>query len=215
MRVLLCAPLDADAENWRQVLRSAPDIVSVTGVTDTLEFAPHEVAEVKTVAVVHRSAGRKAIEGLAASVRESRGGVIVFGEGVEAVAESLFALDAGAYGYIGADRPVEQFVTAIRAVAGGYVFMPAGQLNFLADRIADLPTVKRDLVNSRKLTRREFDVLGGMARGHSNAEIGRNLFISESTVRTHVLAILRKLGARNRTEAVLLAGGAGIRPNTK
>lgn len=207
VRVLLYAPLDADTGNWHRVRRFAPDIVSV--IRAPLASPREEGGELRTVALIHRSSGREAIEAAATSVGGS-GGVIVVGDEAETVDETVAALAAGAHGYLGTSRPVEQFVTAIRAVAAGYLFAPVSHLPSIAKRVLDVAPEGRPQAEASELTRRELDVLTTMARGYSNAEIGKHLFISESTVRSHVLAILRKFGARNRTEAVILANQRGI-----
>lgn len=212
---LILFDLDADADNWKRVRQPAPDIASVTCAPRDFDPVRHLDGEAKTVALIHRVAGYATIRKTAVTIRECGGGVIVVGEGAETVQDTVSALSAGAHGYVGSNRPVEQLIVAIRAVAADYLFAPVEQLPSIAEKTLIFPSHKHPALEGNELTQREFDVLSNMARGDSNAEIGKTLFISESTVRTHVLAILRKFGARNRTEAVVLASQKGIRLNER
>ncbi len=117
--------------------------------------------------------------------------------------EAADVLAAGATGVVTRDVSPERIVEAVRCVATGQsVLDPAIAERMLADREV---AASRDM-----LSEREAEVLGLMARGLSNKEIGRALWIGESTVKTHVCHILRKLGAADRTQAVLAAVRAGL-----
>ena len=122
------------------------------------------------------------------------------------------ALRAGASGFLLKDVPPEQLVAGIRAVASGdallapsitrrvieeYVRRPAGPARTPPPQLAEL-------------TAREVEVLKLIARGLSNAEIAKTLFLSETTVKTHVAHVLRKLDVRDRVQAVVLAYDSGI-----
>jgi DNA-binding NarL/FixJ family response regulator len=72
------------------------------------------------------------------------------------------------------------------------------------------PVISPAVIQSRPLTDREIQVVIGMAMGKSNAEIGRRLFLSEDTIKTHARKMFRKLGARDRAHAVSLAYQRGI-----
>lgn len=65
-------------------------------------------------------------------------------------------------------------------------------------------------VHDKLLTKRELEVLGGMSRGRSNSEIGRELFLSEDTIKTHARRLFRKLGAHDRAQAVALGFRLGL-----
>ena len=121
----------------------------------------------------------------------------------ETDADILRAVEAGATGYLLKDTPRDQLVAGVRAAARG--------------ESALSPTVARRLVqqlrgDDSRLTPRELEVLAGVARGLSNAAIGRELFITEATVKTHLLRAFGKLGVDDRTRAVTVAMERGILP---
>jgi DNA-binding NarL/FixJ family response regulator len=119
------------------------------------------------------------------------------------------ALRAGASGFLLKDAPEERLTTAIRVVAdGGSLFAPSVTRRLIeefAGRAAPPAPPRLDA-----LTPREHEVLVLVARGLSNAEIGRQLFVTENTVKTHVARVLTKLGLRDRVQAVVLAYESGL-----
>ena len=118
------------------------------------------------------------------------------------------AIRAGALGYLLKDSSPDELFHAIREVAQGNLSLPPQVAMKL---IQDLQKPKLDrLPPETALTERELDVLRGIARGLSNQEIGRQLIISEATVRSHVSSLLSKLGVTNRTQAALYAVEAGL-----
>jgi len=126
--------------------------------------------------------------------------------------EPLYAaLRAGASGFLLKDVRPADLVEAIRVVAGGDALLAPTATRRLLDRflVTDVtpaaPTGSLD-----RLTEREREVLTLIARGASNAEIAERLVVSETTVKTHVSAILRKLEVRDRVRAVVLAYDLGL-----
>jgi DNA-binding NarL/FixJ family response regulator len=119
------------------------------------------------------------------------------------------ALRAGASGFVLKDEPPEQLLAAIRIVAEGDALLSPAVTRRVIERFTKLsrpaPPPKLD-----ELTERERDVLRLVARGLSNAEIGQELYISETTVKTHVTHILQKLDLRDRVQAVVLAYQTGV-----
>jgi DNA-binding NarL/FixJ family response regulator len=119
------------------------------------------------------------------------------------------ALGAGASGFVLKDDPPEQLIAAIRTVAAGDALLSPAVTKRVIKRFARLPRPAPPAALA-ELTAREHDVFCLIARGLSNAEIARELYISEGTVKTHVTHLLQKLGLRDRVQAVVLAHRTGI-----
>jgi DNA-binding NarL/FixJ family response regulator len=119
------------------------------------------------------------------------------------------ALRAGASGFVLKDDPPEQLISAVRTVAGGNALLSPEITKHVIKQFARIPrpTPPKEV---EELTAREQDILRLIATGLSNAEIGQQLYISETTVKTHVTHILQKLGLRDRVQAVVLAYQTGI-----
>jgi DNA-binding NarL/FixJ family response regulator len=118
-------------------------------------------------------------------------------------------LRAGASGFVLKDDPPEQLIAAIRTVAAGDALLSPAVTKRVIERFARSarPDPPKGL---DELTAREREILRLIATGLSNAEIGRELFISDTTVKTHVTHILQKLGLRDRVQAVVLAYQSAI-----
>jgi DNA-binding NarL/FixJ family response regulator len=122
------------------------------------------------------------------------------------------ALRAGAAGFLAKDVPAEDLISAIRSVASGEAVVAPRILRRLLEKFVDrLPEPDGATPASLDvLTEREREVLGLVAKGLSNAEIARELTVSETTVKTHVGHVLTKLGLRDRVQAVVLAYETGL-----
>ena len=119
------------------------------------------------------------------------------------------ALRAGASGFLLKDRPPEELVAAVRVIAAGEALLAPSVTRRLIEEFARrAPAVKPTELD--ELTEREREVLVLMARGLSNAEIARALFVAETTVKTHVGRVLHKLRLRDRAQAVVLAYESGL-----
>jgi DNA-binding NarL/FixJ family response regulator len=119
------------------------------------------------------------------------------------------ALRAGASGFVLKDDPPEQLIAAIRIVAAGEALLSPAITKRVIDQFTRIPRQARPK-ELDELTARERDILGLIAKGLSNHEIGEQLYISDTTVKTHVTHILQKLGLRDRVQAVVLAYQAGL-----
>lgn len=115
------------------------------------------------------------------------------------------SIDYGASGFVPKSAPIGQVAEAIRAVLDGQIWIPgsgdAGQHPdaSMADRVVNL-------------TPQQLRVLAGMAEGRLNKQIAYEMGIAEQTVKDHVTVILRKLGASNRTQAILVASQLSLKP---
>jgi DNA-binding NarL/FixJ family response regulator len=121
------------------------------------------------------------------------------------------ALRAGASGFVLKDIPTDQLAGAVRTVADGGALLAPSITRRLIGQFAERLTVNAT-VSTRldRLTVREQEVMAAVARGASNSEIAKELFIGPSTVKTHVSGILTKLGLRDRTQIVIFAYESGL-----
>jgi DNA-binding NarL/FixJ family response regulator len=118
------------------------------------------------------------------------------------------AVEAGAAGFVLKDTPADDLVAAIRTTAHGGSWLDPRVTPRLLHRLRDQR--RPDPAVLGQLTGREVEVLASMARGATNQEIAAELFLSERTVKSHVGSIFTKLGARDRSAAILLAFRAGL-----
>jgi DNA-binding NarL/FixJ family response regulator len=121
------------------------------------------------------------------------------------------ALRAGASGFVLKDDPPEQLLAAIRTVAAGDALLSPAITKRVIKQFVRMPRPAPPK-GLDELTDRETEILRQLAAGLSNAEIGKQLYIGETTVKTHVTHILQKLGLRDRVQAVVLAYQAGLTP---
>jgi DNA-binding NarL/FixJ family response regulator len=121
------------------------------------------------------------------------------------------ALRAGASGFLLKDVPPERLIDGIRAVANGDALLaPSITRRLIEEFVRSGPASSSPPPALGELTARELEVLQLIARGLSNAEIAKELFVSDTTVKTHVAHVLMKLGLRDRVQAVVLAYEAGV-----
>ncbi len=119
----------------------------------------------------------------------------------ETDADILGAIEAGASGYLLKDSPPEEILAAVRAAATGQSALAPAVATRLMSHVRTA---------NRQLTRREVEVLSLAAEGQSNQEIGRALFLSEATVKSHMARIFSKLDVTSRTAAVARARESGV-----
>ena len=125
------------------------------------------------------------------------------------------ALRSGASGFLLKDNPAEQLITAVHVVAEGEALLaPSVTRRLIAEFARHRPPAEKPGLLA-SLSGRELEVLKLVARGLSNGEIAEELYVAETTVRTHVGRILTKLGLRDRVQAVVLAYETGlVQPGT-
>ena len=119
------------------------------------------------------------------------------------------ALRAGASGFVLKDDSPEQLLAAIRTVAAGEALLSPTVTKRVIEKFAGMERPEPPK-NLDELSERERDVFRLIARGLSNGEIAQELYISETTVKTHVTHILQKLGLRDRVQAVVVAHETGL-----
>ena len=121
------------------------------------------------------------------------------------------ALRAGASGFLLKDAPPEQLVAGIRVIAEGESLLaPTVTRRLIEALLRDRPRAPEPPAALAELTARELEVFTLIARGLSNAEIADKLFLSRTTIKTHVASVLSKLDLRDRVQAVVLAYETGI-----
>jgi len=122
------------------------------------------------------------------------------------------ALRAGASGFLLKDVTARQLVDGVRVVASGEALLAPTVTRRLLERFA--PTLPRGDERAppgiESLTERELEILTLLATGLSNSELGAKLYLSEPTIKTHLSSIFRKLGVRDRVQAVIAAFDAGL-----
>jgi DNA-binding NarL/FixJ family response regulator len=142
----------------------------------------------------------KGFTGLARALAAGQGAHVALMSGSISRELAEAAMEAGAVGFVPKKLASRAMVAAVRLMARGENFVPVGLLR--SDIAPGAPLAM--------LTRREVSVLRGVCEGKSNKEIARDLRLQEVTVKLHVMTLSRKLGARNRTHAAMIARNGGL-----
>lgn len=211
IRVLLADDHAIVRMGLRAVLDSEEDI-TIVGEADTADDAVRAVenagADIDVVLMDLRfgpgQSGRELETGASATARirelPDPPNVLVV-TNYDTDVDILGAIEAGAVGYLLKDAPPAELISAVRAAATGATAMSGS----VATRL-----MHREEEPANALTSRELEVLQLVADGRSNREIGATLFLSEATVKSHLVHINTKLGVRSRTSAVAAAREAGM-----
>jgi DNA-binding NarL/FixJ family response regulator len=120
------------------------------------------------------------------------------------------AIRAGASGFLVKDTEPVEFIRAVRVVAAGDALLSPGVTRRLLERISSELREAPDATQLAAITQREREVLGLVGLGLTNEEIGRELFLSPLTAKTHVSRIMSKLAARDRVQLVVIAYETGL-----
>jgi len=193
---------------FRKILESEPDLEVVGEAGDGGEAV--ETALLLRPDVVLMDIRMPRLDGLEATRRlagKTRVLVLTTFDLNEYVYE---ALRAGASGFLLKDAPADQLVTAIRVVAAGEALLAPSITRRLIEEFARRPLSNDRPAELEGLSPRELEVLRLVARGLSNAEIAKELYVGDATVKTHVSRILQKLDLRDRVQAVVLAYESGL-----
>jgi DNA-binding NarL/FixJ family response regulator len=214
LRVLIVDDQALVRAGFRMILEAEEDIAVVGEAADGSEA----IAEVRRLRpdVVLMDVRMPELDGIEATQRLLEDPVIA----TKVVMLTTFDMDeyiyealrVGASGFLLKDVPPEQLVNGIRAVASGEALLaPAVTKRVIEEFVRRPPdsarTPPREL---QELTERELEVLKLIARGLSNAEIAKQLYVSDTTVKTHVAHLLQKLDLRDRVQAVVFAYESGV-----
>jgi DNA-binding NarL/FixJ family response regulator len=120
------------------------------------------------------------------------------------------AIRAGASGFLVKDTEPVELIRAVRVVAGGEALLSPGVTKRLLERISGQLREAPDTAQLNAITEREREVLALVGQGLTNDEIGKSLFLSPLTAKTHVSRIMSKLGARDRVQLVVIAYETGL-----
>lgn len=214
IRVLIVDDQRLMREGLRIILEGAPDIELVGEAENGLDAL--QIAESQKPDVILMDIRMPVLDGIAATERilqqafkRPRILLLTTFDTPELVIEGM---RAGASGYLLKDCSAEELCTAIRAVARGQVLLQASSA---AQLLASLqaqpaPTTPLSAAEQLGLTARELEVVRLVAQGQSNTEIAATLFVSDATVKTHINHIFSKLGARNRSQAIIKARQLGL-----
>ena len=210
IRILVADDQSMVRAGFRMLLGGEPDIEVVAEASNGLEAVDKAARFHPTVVLMDirmpELDGLEATRRILAADANARVLVLTTFDLDEYVYE---ALRAGASGFVLKDDPPEQLLAAIRIVAAGEALLSPAITKRVIERFTRLPRPEAPR-GLEELTERELDVFRLVARGLSNAEIGKELFISETTVKTHITHVLRKLGLRDRVQAVVLAHEAAL-----
>jgi DNA-binding NarL/FixJ family response regulator len=210
IRVLIADDQSMVRAGFRMLLSGEQDIEVVAEARDGLEAVAKAARFDPTVILM--DIRMPELDGLEATRR-----IIAADDAARILILTTFGLDeyvyealrAGASGFVLKDDPPEQLIAAVHTVAAGDALLSPAITKRVIKQFARIP---RPMPPKElgELTAREQDIFRLIADGLSNAEIGQQLYISETTVKTHVTHILQKLGLRDRVQAVVLAYQTGL-----
>jgi DNA-binding NarL/FixJ family response regulator len=210
IRVLIADDQSMVRAGFRMLLSGEPDIEVVAEASNGLE-AVDKAARFRPT-VVLMDIRMPELDGLQATRR-----ILAADDAARILILTTFDLDeyvyealrAGASGFVLKDEPPEQLLGAVRIVAGGDALLSPAVTRRVIKQFTRIPrpAPPKELED---LTERELEVLRLLARGRSNAEIAGELYISDTTVKTHTTHIFQKLNLRDRVQAVVLAYETGL-----
>lgn len=191
-------------EGLRHILQRLDDTVTIHefgAMQPALRFAD-EMSDFDLILMDMQLPDAAGLEGLQALRRTFPGSPIALISGVADPAQIQLGLRQGAQGFISKSGSADDLLNAIERILAGHVESPSSQMPITVNTLPSR--------SAFHLTPRQVEVLSQLCEGHSNKEIGRTLNMSENTVRCHVASVFRALGAKSRTEAVVLARRRGF-----
>ena len=203
MKILIADDHELVRDTISAFLEQEPDI-TVASVSDfgEAQSAIESDGPFDVVLLDYTMPGMNELDGLKAAIEINSGNpvAIISGTAPRQVAEA--ALAAGAAGFLPKSMAAKSLVHAVRFMAAGEQYAP---IKFMTERVEEEAHPLSEI-----LSEREMQVLDGLCRGLANKEIARELDLQEVTVKLHVKTLCRKLDARNRTHAAILAKDAGL-----
>ena len=194
MKILLADDHDLVRDTLAAFLENEPDlgVRTTANLTDALAIVAAEGA-FELVLLDYTMPGMDGLIGLTKMIAANAGKpvAILSGTADRNVAEQ--AIKAGAVGFVPKTMAAKSIVSAVKFMASGEVFAPFGFMH------------REEVDGNSAITRRERDVLIGLTAGKSNKEIANDLDLQEVTIKLHVKTLCRKLGAKNRTQAAMIA----------
>lgn len=210
IRVVLADDQDLVRAGFRMILEAEPDITVVTEVTDGAGAV--RAAKVDDPDLVLMDVQMPGMDGLEATrlIADQAPAVrVVILTTFERDDYVFTAIRHGAAGFLLKNAPPEDLVAAVRTISDGDSLLSPSVTRRIVEEFARLAPVAAP-PEIQRLTERELDVLRLVARGMTNGEIAEELFVGDATVKTHVSAILTKLGLRDRVQAVVFAYESGV-----
>jgi two-component system NarL family response regulator len=200
LRILIADDHPVVREGLAALIDRRPDMTVVAEASNGREAVALYLQHLPDVALMDlRMPEMDGVDAIIAIRRECPGARLIILTTFDNDEDIFRGLRAGAKAYLLKDAPRDELLNVLRAVHNGQTVIPPAVAAKLADRMTTID-----------LTSRELEVLQSMADGNGNKEIADVLSISEGTVKTHVNAILRKLDAADRTQAVTTALKRGI-----
>jgi DNA-binding NarL/FixJ family response regulator len=209
IRVLVADDQSMVRAGFRMLLAGEPDIEVVAEASNGLEAVDKAARSRPTVVLM--DIRMPELDGLQATRR-----ILAADDTARILILTTFDLDeyvyealrAGASGFVLKDDPPEQLLAAVRIVAGGEALLSPAITKRVIKQFTRIPRPSPP-TQLDDLSERELEVFRQVARGLSNAEIAQELYISDTTVKTHITHILQKLNLRDRVQAVVLAYQSG------
>jgi DNA-binding NarL/FixJ family response regulator len=194
MKILLADDHDLVRDTLAAFLEMEPDlgVRTAANLMDALTFVADEGA-FDLVLLDYTMPGMDGLAGLTKMIAANQGKpvAILSGTADRTVAEQ--AIKLGAVGFVPKTLAAKSIVSAVKFMASGEVFAPFGFMH------------REEVDGTSAITKRERDVLAGLVAGKANKEIAIDLDLQEVTIKLHVKTLCRKLGAKNRTQAAMIA----------